>query len=100
MTDIPNVKECRTGSTVNMSFKRQSSVEDDTQSFNLIRQRNRASIITEEIFDLAILFFEPTRRISVLLLFSYENYLKTNFLIHLGTRTRAGGNFEEGLEDR
>lgn len=47
--DIPNVKECRTGNT---SFKR-SSVENDTQSFN----QNRASIITEEIFDLAIVFF-------------------------------------------
>lgn len=51
--DIPDVKECRMGNTVNMSFKQQSSIKDDTQTFHLIRQGNRAIIYKyiEEIFD-------------------------------------------------
>lgn len=61
----------------------------------------KRSVFTEEHFDLARLVFEPTRRISILLLLPLRRFDANRSLISAKRSVRIdGGEVEVGLEDR
>lgn len=76
-----------------------STIEDDTQTLNLYRHRHNNNINRGHL-DLARVGFEPTRRISVLLLFSLKRFDVNQSLISAtqSDRIRSKGGFGGQVE--